>query len=174
LRHTNLGYRNKIKLATKLAAEYKDVQTLPPVLAAQQAGPTGPKRPTQAGTGTAGPGVKLIGGIEGPTSLVISSSLPLHLAEESMLDRSTSDPASEPRSLVKFRHQQGFAAEGGHTGSKLSQALMRKKEAREIKPKYHAQCGFLYQVKGFVLMAENRETIESHFWPYGLGQSYSG
>jgi len=50
------------------------------------------------------------------------------------------DPASEPRSLVKFRHQQGFAAEGGHGGSKLSQALMRKKEAREIKPEYHAQC----------------------------------
>jgi pleiotropic regulator 1 len=48
--------------------------------------------------------------------------------------------AAEPRSLVKFRHQQGFAAEGGQAGSKLSQALMRKKEAREIKPEYHPQC----------------------------------
>jgi pleiotropic regulator 1 len=41
---------------------------------------------------------------------------------------------------VKYRHQQGFAAEGGQAASKLSQALMRKKEAREIKPDYHAQC----------------------------------
>lgn len=51
-----------------------------------------------------------------------------------------SAPAAEPRSLVKFRHQQGFAAEGGQSGSKLSQALMRKKEAREVKPVYHPQC----------------------------------
>lgn len=49
-------------------------------------------------------------------------------------------PAAEPRSLVKYRHQQGFAAEGGQASSRLSQALMRKKEAREIKPDYHAQC----------------------------------
>lgn len=48
--------------------------------------------------------------------------------------------ATEPRSLVKFRHQQGFAAQGGQAGSKLSQALMRKKEAREVKPVYHPQC----------------------------------
>jgi len=61
-------HRNKIKLATKLAAEYKDVQTLPPVLASQQAGPTGPKRPTApAGNG---PNVKLIGGPESSSSWV--------------------------------------------------------------------------------------------------------
>ena len=47
---------------------------------------------------------------------------------------------AEPRSLVKFRHQQGFAAEGGQASSRLSQALMRKKEAREIKPIFHPQC----------------------------------
>jgi pleiotropic regulator 1 len=58
--------RNKIKLSTKLAAEYRDVQVLPPVLAGQQAGPAGPKRPGQApaGPGAAGPSVKLIGGPE--------------------------------------------------------------------------------------------------------------
>ena len=54
--------RNKIKLASKLAAEYKDVQTLPPILAGQQAGPAGPKRPAAPATG--GQGVKLIGGPE--------------------------------------------------------------------------------------------------------------
>ncbi|EIW71516.1 hypothetical protein TREMEDRAFT_27014 [Tremella mesenterica DSM 1558] len=119
-----LSRANKIKLATKLAAEYRDVQTLPPVLQSQQAGPTGPKRP-QSGLAPSpgvGPGVKLIGG---PTSS--STSTNGHSA------------VAEPRSLVKYRHQQGFSAEGGQAASRLSQALMRKKEAREIKPEYHAQ-----------------------------------
>jgi pleiotropic regulator 1 len=60
------GTRNKIKLAAKLATEYKDVQTLPPILAGQQAGPAGPKRPAAAGPApSGGQGVKLIGGPEG-------------------------------------------------------------------------------------------------------------
>ncbi|KAK8849658.1 pre-mRNA-splicing factor PRP46 [Kwoniella newhampshirensis] len=121
-----LARANKLKLASKLATEYKDVQTLPPILQAQQAGPAGPKRPGQtpgpAASGPAVPGQKLIGG---PDAEPTSSSAP--------------GPAAEPRALVKFRHQQGFAAEGGQTGSKLSQALMRKKEAREVKPEYHPQ-----------------------------------
>jgi len=54
--------------------------------------------------------------------------------------RATAGAAAEPRSLVKYRHQEGFAAEGGQASSRLSQALMKKKEAREIKPDYHAQC----------------------------------
>ncbi|ORX37733.1 WD40-repeat-containing domain protein [Kockovaella imperatae] len=120
-----LDEATRIKLATKLAAEFKDVQTLPPVLAAQQAGPAGPKRPAQpaANGGGAGPGVKLIGGPETASSSTSGSAA----------------AAAEPRLLVKFRHQQGFAAEGGHSGSRLSQALMRKKEAREVKPVYHPQ-----------------------------------
>ncbi|KAK1923597.1 nuclear mRNA splicing, via spliceosome-related protein [Papiliotrema laurentii] len=116
-----LAQASKIKLSTKLALEYKDVQTLPPVLASQQAGPAGPKRPNQpAPVAGAANGIKLIGGPEAaPTS--------------------SSSVAAEPRALVKFRHQQGFAAEGGQASSRLSQALMRKKEAREIKPVYHPQ-----------------------------------
>lgn len=62
--------RNKIKLASKLAAEYKDVQTLPPILAGQQAGPAGPKRPAAPATG--GQGVKLIGGPEDFTYVPVS------------------------------------------------------------------------------------------------------
>lgn len=55
--------RTKAKIATKVATEYKDVQTLPPALAA--AGPAGPKKPAApAGPGAAGPGVKLITGPE--------------------------------------------------------------------------------------------------------------
>lgn len=68
-----IDFRNKIKLATKLAIEYKDVQTLPPILQSQQAGPAGPKRPKQPSitvSGAAGPNVKLIGGPEAETALV--------------------------------------------------------------------------------------------------------
>ncbi|RSH93295.1 pre-mRNA-splicing factor prp46 [Saitozyma podzolica] len=115
-----LAKANKVKFASKVAAEYRDVQTLPPVLQSQSAGPAGPKKPAAGPIVGAGPGVKLIGGPE--------ESAP-----------SSNPPASEPRSLVKFRHQQGFAAEGGQAGSRLSQALMRKKEAREVKPVYHPQ-----------------------------------
>jgi pleiotropic regulator 1 len=61
-----LTRRNKIKMASKLAAEYRDVQTLPPVLQSQGVGPAGPKRPLQASVGIAGPDVKLIGGPEQP------------------------------------------------------------------------------------------------------------
>lgn len=53
--------------------EYADVQTLPPVLQSQQAGPTGPKRPANGSGGVvagAGPGVKLIGGPEIPSRSV--------------------------------------------------------------------------------------------------------
>lgn len=83
-----------------------------------------------------------------------------------------SAPAAEPRSLVKFRHQQGFAAEGGQSGSKLSQALMRKKEAREVKPVYHPQC------QPFALCwcrkLTRREAHEGHFGPHGMGASCYG
>lgn len=128
-------FSNKIKLSAKLAMEYRDVQTLPPILANQQAGPTGPKRPAtqNAGPGSAGPGVKLIGG-PGEVRYVLVRD-PTHSSSTSI-----SNAVPEPRALVKFRHQQGFAAQGGQAGSKLSQALMRKKEAREIKPIYHPQC----------------------------------
>ncbi|KAK4688549.1 pleiotropic regulator 1, partial [Tremellales sp. Uapishka_1] len=106
-----LARANKLKLSSKLAVEYADVQTLPPVLQSQTAGPAGPKRPSVVGS--AGAGVKLIGGPE-------AASRHVHIS-------------------LPYRHQQGFAAQGGQAASKLSQALMRKKEAREIKPAYHPQ-----------------------------------
>ncbi|BEI81691.1 hypothetical protein CcaverHIS002_0208510 [Cutaneotrichosporon cavernicola] len=115
----------KAKLATKLATEYRDVQTLPAVLAGAGAGPKQPAQP--ANPATAGPGVKLIAGPEAP--------------EASSVDAGAGAAGGQgaPRSLVKFRHQQGFGAEGGAASSRLSQALMRKKEAREVKPVYHPQ-----------------------------------
>jgi pleiotropic regulator 1 len=62
--------RNKLKMASKLAMEYADVQTLPPILQTQQAGPAGPKRAGPAGGG-AQTSVKLIGGPE--TARYVSS-----------------------------------------------------------------------------------------------------
>lgn len=62
-RATTDNIRSKLKLSSKLAYEYHDVQTLPPILQSQQAGPAGPKRPATAPEGT-GPSVKLIGGPE--------------------------------------------------------------------------------------------------------------
>jgi pleiotropic regulator 1 len=106
----------KAKIAAKVAAEYRDVQTLPAALASAGAGPKKPAAPAPAA-----PGVKLIAGPEAETT-----------------SAGTAGPAA-PRSLVKFRHQQGFGAEGGAASSRLSQALMRKKEAREVKPVYHPQ-----------------------------------
>ncbi|KAJ9120503.1 pre-mRNA-splicing factor prp46 [Naganishia onofrii] len=121
---------HKIKIASKIATEYHDVQTLPPVLAAKQ--PAGPKRPQPTKgaitngqrtiTNGAG-GMKLIGG-------------PVDSTTE---DRSSSESIPEEnKALVSFRHQQGYGAEGGAASSRLSQALMRKKEEREEKPDYHA------------------------------------
>jgi hypothetical protein len=165
--------RNKIKLSTKLAAEYRDVQTLPPVLAGQQAGPAGPKRPPTAGQGpAAGSGMKLIGGPEAGSTYVKGciESMDAKLTCSS----NANAPVAEPRSLVKFRHQQGFSAEGGQAGSRLSQALMRKKEAREVKPVYHPQCMF-GPSSSWTIRLIFRETVKSHLGSYGLGQSdYSG
>lgn len=56
--------RNKLKLASKLATEYKDVLTLPPALAGA-VGAAGPKRPAAIGPAAAGPAVKMIEGAKG-------------------------------------------------------------------------------------------------------------
>lgn len=61
--------RNKIKTASKLSREYRDVQVLPPVLAAKHGATVGPKRAagqvvqgaTTVSVTASGPGQKLIG-----------------------------------------------------------------------------------------------------------------
>lgn len=65
---------HRLKFASKLAMEYRDVQILPPVLQSQQTGPAGPKRPgpavTECTSGEARSGVKLIGGPDAKPTLV--------------------------------------------------------------------------------------------------------
>ena len=162
-----LDKATRIKLSTKLAAEFKDVQTLPPVLASQHTGPAGPQRP--AAPAGAGPNVKLIGGPEAPSRSAAPWASAIKLTNcRSSTSASGPGPASEPRSLVKFRHQQGFAAEGGHSGSRLSQALMRKKEAREVKPAYHAQCK-LTPLRREHSSCKGREAHTGHLGTHGMG-----
>jgi hypothetical protein len=90
----------------------------------------------------------------------------------------------ENKALVSFRHQQGYGAEGGAASSRLSQALMRKKEEREEKPDYHAPCMYspisaLYSFCVQQLIIRPffdvlRETQDGHFRSYGLGAVGSG
>lgn len=101
---------------------------LPPILQTQA--PAGPKRPEAAGP-AAGP----FGPSAGPKLITGGSA-----AAGAGTEAGPSAGPVAPKSLVKFRHQQGFGAEGGQASSRLSQALMRKKEAREVKPVYHPQC----------------------------------
>ncbi|KAH8090369.1 WD40-repeat-containing domain protein [Filobasidium floriforme] len=121
---------NKIKTASKLSREYRDVQILPPVLAAKHGATVGPKRAagqvvqgaTTVSVTASGPGQKLIG----------APGLGSEHAGADQQNEATS------QALTSFRHQQGYSAEGGQASSRLSQALMKKKEQREAKPAYHA------------------------------------
>ncbi|MDA4808067.1 hypothetical protein NY486_19570, partial [Enterobacter hormaechei] len=81
----------KVKLASKLAREYKDVQVLPPVLQAAGAG-AGPKRPAGPSAGAApGPAA---GPSAGPKLITGGDNVNDPGAD-------TAAPAA-PRALVKF------------------------------------------------------------------------
>jgi hypothetical protein len=86
--------------------------------------------------------------------------------------------SSSSQALTSFRHQQGYAAQGGEASSRLSQALMKKKEQREAKPAYHAPCMPLPRL--FALhnadsyLRCNREVEDRHFGASWLGPVSSG
>jgi hypothetical protein len=168
-------HSNKIKTASKLATEYADVQVLPPILQSKQAGGVGPKRPQAAGAagpsrGAAGAitnGVQGMKLIEGPGGSAVNGA-------------AGSAPTSVPvnKELVAFRQQQGFDAQGGQAASRLSQALMKKKQERDEKPQYHAPCEQRKRgVEGHecllillnLSMNSPRETQDGHFWTSWLG-----
>ncbi|BGP17569.1 hypothetical protein JCM10213_004110 [Rhodosporidiobolus nylandii] len=103
----------KVRLASKIEAEYRNAKTLPAALVAQQKGGAGPARP--AGPQPApGAGRKLI---EGPMAQTVEQ-----LASSQAL---TTSGAPTPVS-----HAQPTL---------LSQSLIRRREARQVKPDYHAQ-----------------------------------
>ncbi|GAA5875369.1 hypothetical protein JCM8547_003217 [Rhodosporidiobolus lusitaniae] len=105
----------KVRLASKIESEYRNVKTLPAALIAQQKGGAGPARPAGPAP-AAGPQRKLI---EGPMAQAVES-----LANSQALT-TTSSAGSTPVSHA--------------APTLLSQSLIRRREARQVKPDYHAQ-----------------------------------
>ena len=101
----------RAKLASRISSEYRDAQVLPSALLAQQGG-AGPARP---GAGPAAPG---------PKRLMIEGSSP----SARMID----DVAAKQSSALTLHRAQ-------EQPSLLQQSLIRRKEARAVKPDYHAQ-----------------------------------
>ncbi|GEM08859.1 pre-mRNA-splicing factor PRP46 [Rhodotorula toruloides] len=101
----------KLRLASKIEAEYRNAKVLPAALVAQQKGAAGPARPAgpQAATGPQ----RL--SIEGPMAKTVES-----LSSQALTTTSASLPASHAQPTL------------------LSQSLIRRREARQVKPDYHA------------------------------------
>lgn len=104
---------NKAKLSSKLQDEYRDVQTLPSALLAQQsaAGPARPAAPAAQNDNKM---------IEGPGASASGQDLALTTASNG----NTNNPN------VHAAHRQP---------SLLSQSLIKRKEARTVKPDFHPQ-----------------------------------
>ncbi|TNY24304.1 WD40-repeat-containing domain protein [Rhodotorula diobovata] len=103
----------KIRLASKIDSEYRNAKVLPAALVAQQKGGAGPARPGPAPAAAAAPGMKMIAGPMGQTVEQLSSQA-----------LTTTGGAPTPVS-----HAQPTL---------LSQSLIRRREARQVKPDYHA------------------------------------
>lgn len=107
---------NKAKLSSKLQDEFRDVQTLPAALLAQQ-GQAGPARPANGPHAAPGNSAKMI---EAPPTATG--------AEIDKLSSQALTTASNGQQSVHAAHRQP---------SLLSQSLIKRKEARSVKPDYH-------------------------------------
>ncbi|BGP33269.1 pre-mRNA-splicing factor prp46 [Rhodotorula toruloides] len=101
----------KLRLATKIEAEYRNAKVLPAALVAQQKGAAGPARPAGPQAATGPPRLT----IEGPMAKTVES-----LSSQALTTTSASLPASHAQPTL------------------LSQSLIRRREARQVKPDYHA------------------------------------
>jgi hypothetical protein len=137
----------------KTAREYRDVQNLPAVLAAKHGVTVSSNKAARMEDSVPvvrsemNNGTKLIGLRSGDLSsrtYVLACLAPTSHSFTQLFRCFSPDIGSfndlGTQSLVSFRHQQGYAARGGEASSRLSQALMKKKEQREAKPVYHAPC----------------------------------
>ncbi|GAA6019511.1 hypothetical protein JCM8202_001838 [Rhodotorula sphaerocarpa] len=107
----------KVRLGSKIDAEYRNAKVLPAALVAQQKGGVGPARPAgPAAAGAQGPQRKLI---EGPMAQTVEQLSSQALTTTSQ--NGTSVPVSHAQPTL------------------LSQSLIRRREARQVKPDYHAQ-----------------------------------
>lgn len=117
---------NKVKLASKLQDEFRDVQTLPAALLAQQGG-AGPARPAQAGP-AAPPGAGNNRMIEAAPS-----------AAGAQIDKLAQQNASNMMALTASTNGSSNVHAAHRQPSLLSQSLIKRKEARSVKPDYHPQ-----------------------------------
>lgn len=113
---------NKVKLASKLQDEFRDVQTLPAALLAQQSG-AGPARPSTGPAPPPGSGSKMIEAPPSATGAEIDK-----LAQQNASNMALT--ATTNGSNVHAAHRQP---------SLLSQSLIKRKEARSVKPDFHPQ-----------------------------------
>ncbi|ORY84624.1 WD40 repeat-like protein [Leucosporidium creatinivorum] len=113
---------SKLRLAAKINAEYGNAKTLPAALVAQQKGGVGPARPAGPQAAAAGGGRKMI---EGPQS-----------AQAKQVEDLTS-------SALTLNQPISHA-----TPTLLSQSLIRRREARQVKPDYHAQWKLMRVISG--------------------------
>ncbi|KAL8276750.1 hypothetical protein RQP46_010859 [Phenoliferia psychrophenolica] len=118
-RYQDEGDRStKLRIAAKINAEYGNAKVLPAALVAQQKGGAGPARPV----GPAGPQRKMIEGAQSGMGKTVeeltSSALTLN------------QPISHAPATL------------------LSQSLIRRKEARQVKPDYHAQWRLMRVISG--------------------------
>ncbi|GJN90112.1 hypothetical protein Rhopal_003111-T1 [Rhodotorula paludigena] len=114
----------KVRLASKIESEYRNAKTLPAALLAQQKGGAGPARPAgpQAPGAAAGPQRKLI---EGPMGQTVEA-----LSSQALTTTGGPTPISHAQPTL------------------LSSSLIRRREARQVKPDYHAPWKLVRVISG--------------------------
>ncbi|GAA5926747.1 WD40 repeat domain-containing protein [Sporobolomyces koalae] len=115
----------KARLSSKIEAEYRNAKVLPAALLAQQKGGAGPARPNAPAPASSGPQRKLI---EGPQSAM--GQAVENLSSQALTTTNGATPVSHAQPTL------------------LSQSLIRRREARQVKPDYHAQWKLMRVISG--------------------------
>ncbi|SGZ13011.1 BQ5605_C028g10542 [Microbotryum silenes-dioicae] len=138
----------KLRLAAKINAEYGNAKVLPAALLVQQKGAQGPQRPAQPAGGARRPAVasstRMIEGAPGPPGppgppgAPSSTPAPSSNRSSTALTTTSSNGTFSATSLP-VSHQ---------TPTLLSQSLIRRREARAVKPDYHAPWKLMRVISG--------------------------
>jgi len=141
----------KASLSAKLDSEYKDAQTLPAVIRAQQ-GAVAPAR-SKTSSGAAGIMADLLSELEAQRGVAPRESEGAQPSTSSAVAlRSSFGPrgASESQLKSALVRREDAAADSGASQSMLNSALIRKKEmaAQTAKPAYHAPWKLMRVISG--------------------------
>ncbi|KDE04686.1 pre-mRNA-splicing factor PRP46, variant [Microbotryum lychnidis-dioicae p1A1 Lamole] len=132
----------KLRLAAKINAEYGNAKVLPAALLVQQKGAQGPQRPAQPAGGARRPAVasstRMIEGAPGAPGAPSSTPAPSSNRSSTALTTTSSNGTFSATSLP-VSHQ---------TPTLLSQSLIRRREARAVKPDYHAPWKLMRVISG--------------------------